>query len=144
MTAPAERRPFLARTGTVVAIASTVVGMAIAYLTLAAALKWPPFQPSQPAVPKSVAVYRGTGANGQPNCENPACAFIGIELQGFPPDKTVRCSYDSSSGPSAFLDSIGRTDQDGFMRKQSQNYFGTPGGWVSVTCDEVRGELSPW
>lgn len=145
---PSEDRSFLSSASTVVTIICTLAGSLIAYLTLAATIHIFPFQdrsePPDAARQKSVAVFRGGGANGQPGCANPSCAFIGVELTGFTAKSSVRCSFDSSVGSSAFLDSIGTVDADGFLRMQTENYYGNADGWVSAICEGVRGELRPW
>ncbi|MBB5869039.1 hypothetical protein F4553_002418 [Allocatelliglobosispora scoriae] len=135
----------LSKTSTVVTIISTLVGLILAYLTFAATVGWPPFgddNPAHDAKGRSVAVYKGDSAQGRPRCGIPSCAFIAVELKGFPKLTDVRCTFDSSQGPRDFLDFVGRTDSKGSLLGQSQNYIGT--GWVSATCDGVRGELNPW
>jgi hypothetical protein len=142
-----KRTSGLSKTSTVVTIISTLVGLVLAYLTFAATVSWPPFGEDSPAADakgRSVAVYKGDSAQGQPGCEIPSCAFIAVELRGFAKTTDVRCTFDSIQGPSKFLDFVGRTDGQGTLRGQSRNYIGIAGGWVSATCDGVRGELNPW
>ncbi len=132
----------LSRTSTIVTIACTLVGTVLAYLSLAAAVKWPPFQDE--ASSSRVAVYKGESARGQNDCTNVSCAFIGVELTGFPSGTAVRCTFDSSVGSGPFVDLQTKVDAAGHVQAQSTNFFGNPGGWVSATCDGVRGELNPW
>lgn len=135
----------LSRTSTIVTIVSTLVGLIIAYLTFAAAVKWPPFEDATASTTgRTVMVFKAASAQGQPGCSIPSCAFIGVELRGFPANTNIRCTFDSVQGPSQFVDYQGRTDSEGAMRGQSRNYIGEAGGWVSATCDGTRGELNPW
>jgi hypothetical protein len=135
----------LSRANIVVTIVSTLTGLVLGYLTLAATVKWPPFQE---APVTSVQVFKATSAQGQPNCAITSCAFIGVELRAFEPDAEVRCTFDSSVGADDFVAYVGRTDTDGFLRGESRNYFGDAGGWVTVRCfgkaGRAEGELDPW
>lgn len=128
------------RTGAIVTIVATVLGTVIAYLSLAAAVKWPPFSGLGDG---KVTVYRGDPPN-DPNCLGSSCAFVGVELAGFEPGSTLRCTFDSAGGPGAFGTYTATVDEDGWHRGQSTNYYGTPGGWVSVTCGDISGALNPW
>ena len=139
--------PF-ARTSTIVTIASTLVGTVLAYLTLAAAVSWPPFQHKGQSTPDvagspTVVVYKGDPAR-RDDCTDVSCAFVGVRLRGFPANTAVSCTFDSSAGSGFFLDLDAKVDTEGAVSAQSTNFFGNRGGWVSATCNGVRGELNPW
>ncbi|MFC7245976.1 hypothetical protein ACFQO7_26155 [Catellatospora aurea] len=136
----AESPAPLRRTSAVVTIAATVVGTILAYLSLAAAVKWPPFQDG--AKP-TVTVFRGDPPQ-DPRCPGSSCANVGVQLAGFAPGSTVRCTFDSAGGPGAFGPYVATVDEDGYHRGQSTNFYGTPQGWVSATCGEATGALNPW
>lgn len=144
MTTPSR----LARASTVVTIASTLVGTVLAYLTLAAAVSWPPFREQAPSTPDkagepAVVVYKGDAARRE-DCTDISCAFVSVELTGFPAGASVRCTFDSSAGSSFFLPLEAKVDTRGAVKAQSTNFFGRRGGWVSATCNGVTGELNPW
>jgi hypothetical protein len=135
----------LSRTSTLVTIASTIVGSLLAYFAFAASVSWWPFQDKPHGDQgRVVSVYKAGPASGVGNCHDVSCAYIGVELKGFAPNTSVRCSFDSSVGPSVFRDYISTTDDRGFLRGQSDNYFGVQRGYVVALCDGVRGELNPW
>ncbi|MBV1855447.1 hypothetical protein [Catellatospora tritici] len=132
-----EESSGLSRTATIVTIVGTLLGTVLAYLSLAAAVKWPPF--TEP----SVEVFQG--ANPQKdNCFRSACHFIGLTLSDFDPDSAVRCTFDSAEGANLFGAEVITTDADGNARVESTNNYGTPGGWVSATCDGHTAKLEGW
>ncbi|MEV4417285.1 hypothetical protein [Catellatospora sp. NPDC049609] len=140
----AESPAPLKRTSTIVTIVATVLGTVIAYLSLAAAVKWPPFQGDD----TRVAVFRGDDPNDR-RCQGTSCAFIGVELSGFEAGSTVRCTFDSAgAGPGSFGPYVATVDEDGRHRGQSTNFYGTPAGWVSATCSTdavtATGARNPW
>jgi len=145
MTSGEPAPSWITKTSTLVTAACTLAATAIGYFTLAAAVKWPPFQedaapPAQPA-PRAVNVYKGNGCTDGNNC-----AHIGVEITGFAPGVEVICHYESSVGKVGFTAEILQAGADGRARKESTNRFWDPSGdgWVAVTCDNVRGVLQNW
>lgn len=136
----AESPSPLKRTSTVVTIVATVIGTVVAYLSLAAAVKWPPFEKTE-----QVEVFRGQSAQGEGNCADPSCAFVGVRLAGFEAGSTVRCVFESSAQvEDAFLPYVAVVDGEGGHTGQTLNFFGNPGGWISATCGETTGVVNPW
>ncbi|GHJ48389.1 hypothetical protein Cs7R123_57310 [Catellatospora sp. TT07R-123] len=133
-----EESSGLSKTATIVTIAGTLLGTLLAYLSLAAAVKWPPFTP-KPAV----TVFQG-GDPHDNRCPGSACHKIGVSLSDFDADTTVRCTLDSTEGPDVFGTVTVRVDGDGQGQVESTNFYGTPGGWVSATCDGHTGRLDGW
>ncbi len=143
MTTPSR----LGRTSSIVAIVSTLVGTILAYLTLAASVNWPPFhkEGSSPAKPGDPTVVVLKGENAQrSDCTDVSCAFVSVQLKGFPAGAVVHCTFDSSAGSEVFAGLDAKVDTTGAVTAQSTNFFGRRGGWVSATCDGVRGEINPW
>ncbi|WP_144127115.1 hypothetical protein [Catellatospora sichuanensis] len=136
----AESPTPLKRTSAIVTIVAAVVGTVLAYLSLAAAVKWPPFQ--EGAQPK-VTVFRGDNPRAD-NCSGSACAYIGVQLDGFAPGSTVHCTFDSADGRGVFGLYVTNVDEDGSRRATTTNYYGRPEGWVSATCGDATGALNPW
>ncbi|MEU8004640.1 hypothetical protein AB0B66_26065 [Catellatospora sp. NPDC049111] len=136
----AESPTPLKRTTAIVTLVATVVGTVLAYLSLAAAVKWPPFP--EGAKP-TVTVFRG-GPPQNANCPGSACAYVGLQLTGFTPGSAVRCTFDSAEGPTFFGAYTATVDGDGNGRAVTTNYYGQPLGWVSATCGEATGALNPW
>jgi hypothetical protein len=142
MTSGEPAPSWITRTSTLITALCTLVATIIGYFTLAAAVKWPPFsEDTPPAGARQVNVYKGKGCTDGNNC-----AHIGVEISGFAPGKEVICNYQSSVGAGGFTAEILQTDGDGHARKESNNRFWDPsgGGWVAVTCDNVRGVLQNW
>ncbi|MEV0459493.1 hypothetical protein [Catellatospora methionotrophica] len=139
MSSPESPAP-LKRTAAIVTLAATVLGTVLAYLSLAAAVKWPPFQED----PKPrVTVFRGHNPQ-RPDCSVPACAYVGLRVAGFDPGSAVRCTFDSADGAGFFGAYVMAVGEDGTGQATTTNYYGTPDGWVSVTCGEATGALNPW
>ncbi|GIG00316.1 hypothetical protein [Catellatospora citrea] len=134
----AESPAPLKRTSTIVTIVATVLGTVLAYLSLAAAVKWPPFSPAA-----SVAVVKGAHPRND-NCPGSSCAFISVRLENFAPGSVVRCTFTSAEGAEFFVPYDALIDDDGNHTGQSTNYYGTPDGWVSATCGDATGSLKPW
>ena len=139
MTSGESSGSWITKTSTLITAACTLAATLIGYFTLAAAVKWPPFQ--EGAAERQVKVYKGAGCTDGGNC-----AHIGVDLTGFAPGTEVICDYQSSVGGTGFTAEILRTDNDGHARKESNNRFWDPSGdgWVAVTCDNVRGVLDNW
>ncbi|GIH09763.1 hypothetical protein Rhe02_78300 [Rhizocola hellebori] len=140
MTSGESNPSWISKTSTLVTAACTVAATAIGYFSLAAAVKWPPFQQAASG-DRKVVVYKGDGCTDGDNC-----ARIGVEITGFSPGREVICNYESSAGAGGFTAEILRPDGDGRARKVSTNRFWDPSGtgWVAVTCDDVRGILQRW
>lgn len=139
MTSGEPSSSWISKTSTLVTVACTVVATVIGYFSLAAAVKWPPFQKDSGS--RQVNVYKGGGCTDGDNC-----AHIGVDIKGFDPDSEVICHYRSSVGSVNFTAEILRTDGDGHARKESTNRFFDPSGsgWVAVTCDDIEGVLRNW
>jgi hypothetical protein len=140
MTSAEPTTSWISKTSTLVTAACTLAATVLGYFTLAAAVKWPPFHDSSPAT-RQVNVYKGDGCADGNNC-----AHIGVEITGFAPGSEVICQYQSSVGGGGFTAEILQADSSGRAHKVSTNRFwdssGT--GWVTVTCDNVRGVLQNW
>jgi hypothetical protein len=130
----------LSSTGTLVAVVTSIVGLIVGYLSLAAAVKWAPFD--EPV--RHVVVSKGDNAVGVGNCVALECAYIAVDLKGFEAGATVQCTFDSSAGSDVFGNYVAKVDSEGSLHAQTTNYFGNDGGWVSATCDETTGVLNPW
>jgi hypothetical protein len=94
--------------------------------------------------PPEVIVTPGTtcGPNGAEPCPpgqcSSVCWFIVVETRNFPGN--VTCSFNSSSGSGGFVSGTWGPNE----RRQTNNYFGVRGGWVTVTCGGVSGTRNPW
>lgn len=142
MTSGKSQASWISKTSTLITALCTIAATVIAYFTLAAAVKWPPFSPEAPAPPnRQVKVFKGDGCTDGNNC-----AHIGVELTGFAADTEVICDYETSVGRGGFTAELLRTDANGRARKVSTNRYWDPSGngWVAVTCDNVRGILERW
>lgn len=139
MNSGESKTSWISKTSALITVACTLIGTAVGYFTLAAAVKWPPFR--EGAVSRQVDVFKGDGCSDGNNC-----AHIGVQIKGFAPDTDVICHYESSVGGGGFTAEILRTDGDGSARKVSTNRFWDPSGngWVAVTCGDVRGTVQRW
>ena len=90
---------------------------------------------------RSLLVRAGRTGNavGQPGCSHSSCAYITGSTQNFA--GTVTCRVNSSTGNGGF---ISWTQGGNEQNHRSPNYFGVPGGWVTVTCDGVTSDRYYW
>jgi hypothetical protein len=142
MTASEPQTSWVSKASTLVTAACTLAATIVGYLTLAAAVNWPPFRPDNPtAASRQVNVFKGDGCTDGNNC-----AHIGVEITGFAPNSEVICTFESSVGTGGFTAELLQTDSSGRARKVSANRFwdSSGNGWAAVTCDNVRGVLQRW
>nr|NLI48894.1 hypothetical protein [Propionibacterium sp.] len=90
-----------------------------------------PAPPPPPPAP-SVTVSKGANAQGQPGCDSSYCRYVVATTANF--GGNVRCNVDFSGGV-AWTQGPNET-------RQSLNYYGFPGGTVTVTCNGVSGSLT--
>lgn len=88
-----------------------------------------------PPPPPSVTVSQGAGCGSACSayCTNSSCAYIHVTTADF--SGSVTCSFNSQDGSGGFVNETYGANQS----KDSWNYFGFPGHWVSVTCGGVTG-----
>jgi hypothetical protein len=99
------------------------------------------------AKPPSVTVVKGahcgpgTGLNCQSPevCNNSDCYRITVITADF--TSNVTCTLDSSIGAGGINTPF---TMGGTATKATTYWFGAPGGWVSATCNGVRGQSAPW
>jgi hypothetical protein len=89
-------------------------------------------QSSDP-LPVSVSVSKGASAVGRSGCSDPSCAFIVATTANF--TSNVSCTANSREGSGGFFS----WTQGANATRQSPDYYGYPGGWVSVTCTDGQG-----
>src|SRR5262245_56246589 len=98
MTSGEPPTSWISKTSTLVTAVCTVAATVIGYFTLAAAVKWPPFnEDAAVAASRQVTVFKGDGCSDGNNR-----AHIGVELVGFAADSEIICNYESSVGSVGF------------------------------------------
>ena len=95
--------------------------------------------PTTDPPPRVLRAGRTGSAVGQPGCSHSSCAYITGSTQNF--QGTVTCRANSSTGNGGF---IPWTQGGNEQNHRSPNYFGVPGGWVTVTCDGVTSDRYYW
>ncbi len=92
--------------------------------------------PNQPPPPPTVSLSRGASAVGQKGCDTASCAYIHVQTANFPGN--VTCSANSQHGSAGW----GTWTQGPNASRDSPNYYGYPGTWVSVNCGGVTGSMT--
>jgi hypothetical protein len=75
-------------------------------------------------------------ANSSTWCTNSSCAYIHVQTANFP--GSVSCSFNSQHGSGGFVSGTWGANQS----KDSFNWYGYPGEWVSVTCGGKTGSMT--
>lgn len=91
-----------------------------------------------PPPPPSVTVLKGASAVGLPGCTHSSCAYIKATTANF--GGNVTCTANSQNGNSGWLS----WTQGPNETKQSPNYYGFPGTWVTVTCGGITSPAFTW
>lgn len=87
-----------------------------------------------PPPPPSVTVSRGAQTT---KCGS-TCYYIHVQTANF--SGSVTCSFDSAYGNGGFIsETYGANDS-----RDSYDYYGWPGTWVSATCGGVTGKDASW
>ncbi|MFF5230419.1 Ig-like domain-containing protein [Dactylosporangium sp. NPDC000521] len=94
--------------------------------------------PATVTVSKGAACGGGGGAacRGAGTCSNPSCGYIRVTTANFPGN--VTCTFNSQHGPGGFVSGTWTSNQT----KDSSNWYGYPGEWVSATCGGVTGQFT--
>jgi hypothetical protein len=97
-----------------------------------------PAPPPPPPPPATVTVSKGApcGSNCASSCTNASCAYIHVQTANF--SGPVTCVFNSQHGNGGFVNTpYGANDS-----KDSYDWFGYPGQWVSATCGGVTGQMT--
>lgn len=94
----------------------------------------PPPPPPSPTVTLSKGAPCGSACAS--SCTNPSCAYIHVQTANF--GGSVTCTFDSQHGNGGFVN----TPYGANESKDSYDWFGYPGQWVSATCGGVRGQIT--
>jgi hypothetical protein len=70
------------------------------------------------------------------SCLSSTCAYIHVATANF--SGNVTCTFNSQHGPGGFVTFTYGPNQS----KDSGNWYGYPGEWVSVTCGGVTGQMT--
>jgi hypothetical protein len=97
-----------------------------------------PAAPPPPPPPPTVTVSKGAPCGGAcaSSCTNPSCAYIHVQTANF--SGPVTCVFNSQHGNGGFVDTPYGANQS----KDSYDWFGYPGQWVSATCGGVTGQMT--
>ncbi|MEV4512581.1 Ig-like domain-containing protein [Dactylosporangium sp. NPDC049525] len=93
--------------------------------------------------PATVTVSRGARCGGGGGaacaggtCSSTSCGYIRVTTANFPGN--VTCTFNSQHGPGGFFSGTWTANQT----KDSGNWYGYPGEWVTVTCGGVSGTFT--
>jgi hypothetical protein len=96
-----------------------------------------------PPPPPTVSVSKGARCGGGGGaacpggtCSSTSCALIHVTTANF--GGNVTCTFNSQHGPGGFVTGTWGANQS----KDSGNWYGYPGEWVSATCGGVTGQMT--
>lgn len=95
-----------------------------------------PPPPPTVTVTKGRACSSGTACYSSGTCTHPSCAYIHVQTANFP--GPVTCSFNSQDGNGGFVN----TGYGANESKDSNDWFGYPGHWVTATCGGVVGQMT--
>jgi hypothetical protein len=101
----------------------------------------PPPPPPSPTVTVSRGAVCGGGGGAAcrgGSCTSSSCGYIHVATANF--GGNVTCTFNSQHGPGGFVTDVYGANQS----KDSDNWYGWPGEWVTATCGGVTGRLNSW